>query len=168
MKYVTKGALGALLLGSVAFVAASPASAGVSVGVTIGIPGVAVGVVGGDCDDYYEPPWGYPDDYCEYDLWDQPVYYDGTWFSGPFYVDYDEDDYPMYYINGEWVYDEWDGPRPTVWAWGSPGFMLWTGRSHFGHHRWRFGHHNNWVIHHNNHPHHGGGHGGGNVFELER
>src|ERR1700741_786602 len=165
MKSMTKGALGALLLGSVAFVAASPASAGgVSVGVGIGLPGVTVAVPGVNvdvdgCDDYYEPPWGYPDDYCNYDLWDEPVYYNGTWYSGPFYVDYDEDDVPMYWINGEWVYDEWNGPRPRVWSLGSPGFVLWAGRSHFGRHVWVFGGHN-WVFRHGSHPHFGGGHGG--------
>src|SRR3954464_7809926 len=25
--------------------------------------------------DYYDPPWGYPPDYCLYQTWNDPVYY---------------------------------------------------------------------------------------------
>src|ERR1041384_4753756 len=39
------------------------------------------------CDyyDYYEPPWGYPPDYCNYQVWTDPVYYGGLWYGGPIY-----------------------------------------------------------------------------------
>src|SRR5262245_52736331 len=33
--------------------------------------------------DYYTPPWGFPPDYCRYQLWNQPVYFGGSWYSGP-------------------------------------------------------------------------------------
>jgi hypothetical protein len=35
--------------------------------------------------DYYAPPWGYPPDYCRYQIWNQPVFYGGFWYGGPIY-----------------------------------------------------------------------------------
>src|SRR4051812_22010104 len=39
------------------------------------------------CDyyDYYNPPWGYPPDYCNYQVWQEPIYVGGAWYEGPIY-----------------------------------------------------------------------------------
>ena len=160
MKLVTTSTL-ALLLGSAALIATAPASARPSLNVSAG-PTLAA--YNDNCDDYYEPPWGYPEDYCNYDLWDQPICYDGVWYSGPFYIDYDEDDVPMYWMYDDWVYAD-ACRRPAVWGWGSPGFVFWQGWSHFHHHNWFWGGHTNWWFRHRVHPHwhwnHPWGHGHG-------
>ena len=153
MKFANTSAL-ALLLGTAAFFVA-PASAGTSVSVSVGPVGIAV--AGSDCDDYYEPPWGYPPDYCNYEVYDQPVYVGGVWYRGPIYWRYDNG-VRVFWVNGAWRRHEWVGPMPRHWRWGHRGFMTWHGKTHFGRHSWVIGGHNNW------HPRHGGhggdGHGG--------
>ena len=66
--------------------------------------------------DYYNPPWGYPPDYCNYQVWQQPVYVGGLWYSGPiYYRDFDGD--RMFWLNGGWHRDEWRGERPGHIDW---------------------------------------------------
>jgi hypothetical protein len=158
MKLSKISTLGALMLGSVAFLATAPASAGTSVSVSIGAVGVAVG---DDCDDYYEPPWGYPSDYCNYDVYEEPIYVDGIWYQGPIYWRMDNG-IRVFWINGHWRRNMWVGPLPRHWRWGRHGFVRWGGWTHGHKHMWGFGHgHHNWHWHHNG-GHGGGGGGGGN------
>ena len=66
-----------------------------------------------DCD-YYTPPWGYPSDYCRYQVWNQPVYYGGVWFDGPIYYRTNAG-VNWFWLNGNWRRDEWRGPsRPMI------------------------------------------------------
>lgn len=79
MKKITKFALGALMLAGTAVGIAQPASAGVSVGIGIGIPGPA----------YYGPAYACDPYYNDYDAYgcgayySGPVFIDGAWFNGP-------------------------------------------------------------------------------------
>jgi hypothetical protein len=63
--------------------------------------------------DYYSPPWGYPQDYCNYGLWYDPIYYSGSWYSGPIYYRRFAG-YNWYWLHGEWRRDQWNGPRPRI------------------------------------------------------
>lgn len=82
----------------------------------------------GDCD-YYTPPWGYPDDYCDYDIWNQPVYFGGSWYSGPIYYRYSSG-IPYFWLNGSWRRDQWRGPRPRSFDWGRGHNVRWSGEVH--------------------------------------
>ena len=62
---------------------------------------------GNSCD-YYNPPWGFPTDYCNYQLWYEPVYYGGSWYSGPFYYR-NFGGYNQFWLNGGWRRDNWRG-----------------------------------------------------------
>jgi hypothetical protein len=63
--------------------------------------------------DYYNPPWGYPADYCRYQTWNEPVYYGGIWYSGPiYYRNYAGANW--FWLNGDWRRDEWRGQRPAI------------------------------------------------------
>jgi hypothetical protein len=74
--------------------------------------------------DYYNPPWGYPPDYCNYQVWTQPVYVGGLWYGGPiYYRDFGGD--RMFWLNGGWRRDEWRGERPGNIDWGRN--MRWNG-----------------------------------------
>lgn len=74
--------------------------------------------------DYYNPPWGYPPDYCNYNVWYEPVYFGGLWYSGPiYYRDFGGE--RMFWLNGDWHRDEWRGSRPAHIDWGHN--MRWTG-----------------------------------------
>ena len=74
--------------------------------------------------DYYDPPWGYPPDYCDYNVWYQPVYVGGLWYSGPiYYRDFGGD--RMFWLNGGWHRDEWRGERPAHIDWSRN--MRWAG-----------------------------------------
>jgi hypothetical protein len=74
--------------------------------------------------DYYEPPWGYPPDYCAYQVWQEPIYVGGLWYSGPiYYRSYDGD--RQYWLNGGWRRDEWRGSRPGRIDWSRN--MRWNG-----------------------------------------
>src|SRR5712671_4067606 len=76
--------------------------------------------------DYYTPPWGYPPDFCSYQLWNEPVFFGGSWFSGPiYYRDYGGS--RSYWLNGGWRHDEWRGARPGGIDWGRNGNTRWTG-----------------------------------------
>ncbi len=77
--------------------------------------------------DYYDAPWGYPQDYCNYQTWSEPVYYGGLWYGGPIY-------YRAYgganwfWLNGGWRRDEWRGSRPGYIDWGRNRY--WRGELH--------------------------------------
>jgi hypothetical protein len=79
MKNIKKIALGALMLAGTAVGFSQPASAGVSVGIGIGIPGPA----------YYGPAYACEPYYDSYDpygcgaYYSGPVFIDGVWFNGP-------------------------------------------------------------------------------------
>ena len=81
--------------------------------------------------DYYTPPWGYPSNFCDYDLWYEPVYYGGYWYSGPIYSQYA---YGAHYfcLNGDWRTDEWRGTRPRDIDWGHGRNIRWSGEVHHG------------------------------------
>lgn len=77
-----------------------------------------------DAYDYYDPPWGYPPDYCNYNVWYEPVYVGGLWYSGPvYYRDFGGE--RMFWLNGGWHHDEWRGARPAHIDWGRN--MRWAG-----------------------------------------
>jgi hypothetical protein len=146
-------ALGAMLLGTAVFSATTPAGAAVSVNVQAGPVAVAVA---GECDDYYAPPWGYPSNYCDYEIWDEPVYVGGVWYRGPIYWRMDND-VRVFWINGRWHRHAWVGPLPVSFAWGRQGFVSWHGKSFHGKHVWRFGSRHNWRGRHRGHGHNGHG-----------
>lgn len=75
--------------------------------------------------DYYSPPWGYPSDYCQYQLWNEPVFYSGTWYSGPIYYR-TVGGANWFWLNGNWRRDEWRGARPRI-DWNRGGNVFWRG-----------------------------------------
>jgi hypothetical protein len=74
--------------------------------------------------DYYNPPWGYPPDYCAYQIWQEPIYYGGLWYSGPIYYRSFGGE-RLFWLNGGWRHDEWRGARPGHIDWGRN--MRWNG-----------------------------------------
>lgn len=110
MKGFLKTAFAATLLSATAF-STAPAQAGVSIGLSFGLPG-AVGFSydsGGYCDD-----WGCPDEYWDMPVYYGPVYFEGRWVNGPLYYR-DWRGERMYWIRGGWRRDTWRGPRPHWW-----------------------------------------------------
>ncbi|MDE1937699.1 MAG: hypothetical protein KGI68_01645 [Alphaproteobacteria bacterium] len=112
MKRSAKLALGAMLLAGAAFAVTTPAAAGVSFGVGIG---VGPGYYGPDnygppvnCNPYsrfYDPYYcGYYDDYDG-----PPLFIDGAWFYGGRYRDYDG--HREYWMHDRWSRgdDGWHG-----------------------------------------------------------
>jgi hypothetical protein len=100
MKTLLKSALAAaVLLGTTATIT-QPASAGVSVGITL--PGVYVspygpGYVAYDSDYYYDP-----------------IYIGGAWYHGPYRWQMRNGE-RMFYVNGGWHRNEWrNGPMPST------------------------------------------------------
>ncbi|HTT85582.1 MAG TPA: hypothetical protein VMF67_19050 [Rhizomicrobium sp.] len=81
MNTFKKIAVGALMLAGATLGVAVPANAGVAVGVTVGTPGVAVGV-GNPC----FKPYRFRPAYCGYPVYGQPLFVDGVWYRGPVYV----------------------------------------------------------------------------------
>ena len=77
--------------------------------------------------DYYDPPWGYPPDYCAYQVWEEPIYVAGLWYSGPIYYRSFGGE-RLFWLNGGWRHDEWYGPRPGRIDWGRN--MRWSGPLH--------------------------------------
>jgi hypothetical protein len=80
--------------------------------------------------DYYSPPWGYPSDYCQYQLWNEPVFYSGSWYSGPIYYR-NVGGANWFWLNGNWRRDEWRGARPRI-DWNRGGNVFWRGDIHRG------------------------------------
>ena len=82
-----------------------------------------------DCD-YYSPPWGYPDNYCQYQVWNQPVFYGGIWYGGPiYYRTYSGANW--YWLQGGWRRDNWRGARPRI-DWNRGGNRQWRGEMRRG------------------------------------
>ncbi len=152
-------ALAALMLGGAAIAMATPAAAHTDVGISFGF-GMPYGDSYGPCDyyDYYDapPPWGMPSDYCDYDIYDQPVFWGGEWYRGPIYYRMDRGE-RVYWLNGGWRHDEWRGARPGRIDWDD------RGRDHYrgGAHGWNGGGHDWHGGDHGGHDWHGSDHGGG-------
>jgi hypothetical protein len=82
-----------------------------------------------DCD-YHSPPWGYPADYCRYQVWNQPVFHGGVWYGGPiYYRTYGGVNW--YWLYGDWRRDSWRGARPRL-DWNRGGNQRWRGKIHRG------------------------------------
>ncbi|MDE1937698.1 MAG: hypothetical protein KGI68_01640 [Alphaproteobacteria bacterium] len=117
MKRFGKVALGALMLAGAAALTATPASAGVDVGISFGWGGPGYMPFSNPCDyyDYYDepPPWGLPPDYCEYPVYFEPVYYGGYWYRGPIYYRWSGGE-RLYWLNGGWRHDNWRGGRADI------------------------------------------------------
>jgi hypothetical protein len=117
MKRFGKVALGALMLAGATALTATPASAGVDVGISFGWGGPDYMPFSNPCDyyDYYDepPPWGLPPDYCEYPVYFEPVYYDGYWYRGPIYYRWSGGE-RLYWLNGGWRHDNWRGGRADI------------------------------------------------------
>lgn len=178
MKHVWKLTAAAAAMAGSALFASAPAEA-FGVGISIGVPGIHVGIgvpgaigydihSGGFCD-----RWGCPDGYWDYPVWYGPVYYGGGWYQGPvYYRDYDGARW--FWIHGDWHRDEWVGPRPGWWSssyyygpalgfeyYHDHGFYIsshyWDYWHAHGGYDWERAHHVDWRG-----DYHGGfGHGGG-------
>ena len=75
--------------------------------------------------DYYTPPWGYPSDYCRYQIWSDPVYSGGIWYGGPIYFrTYGGTNW--FWLNNGWRRNEWRGARPRI-DWSRGGNRYWSG-----------------------------------------
>ena len=79
--------------------------------------------------DYYTPPWGYPPDYCRYQIWSEPVYVGGIWYGGPIYYGLFWGA-PWFWVNGSWWRDEWRGERPNHHDWNRGDHKRWDGEKH--------------------------------------
>jgi len=151
MKLLTKAALGALAVSTLALGTATPADARVVIGIGIGAP------------------WGYPAGACGA-YWYQPVYVGSVWYQGPICYRWSHG-HRLFWLHGGWHAHAWHGPMPRHFNWGHHGFVRWNGHGH-GHngHGWHNGHighhgghggHNGHIGHHGGHGHNGGGHNGG-------
>jgi hypothetical protein len=123
MEKFAKAALGAFMLAAGVFAFAAPASA--QVGISFGFgDGFAVF---DSCDyyDYYDqaPPWGLPDDYCDYPLYFEPVFFDGLWYRGPIFYRWTHG-HRVFWLNGGWREDGRRGAPPPAIAWENRGGPL--------------------------------------------
>jgi hypothetical protein len=111
MKTTLKVTAAVLALAGASLLGTGPASAGVSFGITVGVPNAVVvdADSGGYCDE-----WGCPDEYWDMPVWYGPVYYDGRWFNGPVYYR-DFGGQRLFWVRGGWRRDGWRGPRPSWW-----------------------------------------------------
>ena len=80
MKSLSKIAFAASMLASLA-IGMSDASAGVTVGMTVGAPVVKVRV-GDSC----FQPYRFRPAYCAFPMYGEPIFVDGVWYCGPIYV----------------------------------------------------------------------------------
>jgi hypothetical protein len=88
------------MLAGAALVTTAPASAGVSVGVTVGVPGVVV-AGGNPCNRRFR----FRPAYCGYPVYGRPLFVDGVWYREPIYVRT---------VRGErffWVHNRWERDR---------------------------------------------------------
>jgi hypothetical protein len=116
MKFHTKMALGAILLGAAMASVMPPADAGVSVSIGVGPrPAVWYGPPG-PCGHFryrYGAPWRN----CGFPVSHAPIFVDGRWYHGPFY--YREfHGRRWYWIRGDWRRDEWHGGWRGKAQWG--------------------------------------------------
>ncbi len=146
MKTIVKAMLGALMLAGASVGLAQPASAYVDVGISFGFGDGTYGFDPCDYYDYYDepPPWGLPDDYCDYPVWFEPVFFGGSWYRGPIYYRWTHGR-RMFWLNGNWREDGWRGPRPARITWNDRGAHVRGYRPGIGFHGggrdWRDGHH---------------------------
>ena len=111
MKFSWKLGCAVAALATASLFAGTPASAGVDVGISIGVPGISFDYnSGGYCDEF-----GCPDEYWGYPVFYGPVYWGGRWYRGPLYYRYSNGDY-WYWVHGGWRRDQWRGPRPAWWG----------------------------------------------------
>ena len=105
MKTITKLAFGAAMLVSAAATTAAPANAGVSIGLSVGVPGVGIAYAN-PC---YRPYW-YRPAYCGYQVYGQPIFVDGGWYRGPvYYRTYGGERY--FWLHNQWTRDRDDFHR---------------------------------------------------------
>ena len=125
MRFLAKAAVGALLLAGASMAGAAPAAAQADFGVSFGSDDPAYGFDPCDYYDYYDepPPWGMPDEYCDYPVWFEPVFFDGLWYRGPIYYRWTHG-HRHYWLNGGWRDDTWTGPRPSHIVWNDHGAHL--------------------------------------------
>jgi len=150
MRRFGKMALAALMVAGAGAALSTPAAARTDIGISFGFgyPGYANF---GPCDyyNYYNapPPWGLPPNYCDYDVYYEPVFWGGEWYRGPIYYRWVHGG-RVFWLNGGWRHDEWRGQRPMRIEWRERGreHMRWNG----GHH-WDGGH--NWGGYHGHHGH---------------
>jgi len=120
MKSLSKAIVGALMLAGASLSATSSASAYFDAGISFGDPDYNFD----PCDyyDYYDeaPPWGLPQDYCDYPVYFEPVYFGGSWYRGPIYYRWTHGR-RLFWLNGGWREDGWRGPRPGRIAWNHRG-----------------------------------------------
>lgn len=107
MKTLSKLAIGAAMLASAATAFAVPASAGVRVGVTVGVPGIAVRV-GDAC----MRPFRFRPAYCGYPVYGRPLFVDGAWYRGPVYVR-SVSGVRYFWVRNGWVRDRVEFHRAT-------------------------------------------------------
>jgi hypothetical protein len=120
MKTIAKLALGALMLTGTAAATAAPADAGVRVGISVGVPGIAVGY-GNPC---YRP-YAYRPGYC-YPAYSQPLFIDGGWYREPV---------NFRYYGGQryfWIHNGWQRDRDD-WHHDRDGHGDWNGGRGDGH-----------------------------------
>lgn len=148
MNTIAKLTLGGLMLAGAAAATTAPADAGVSVGVNLGVPGIAVGYgYGNPC--YrpyaYRPGWcgGYP-------VYGAPLYINGGWYAGPAYY--------RYYGGARyfWIHDRWIADRDDFHR----GYDGWyRGRDWHADHGWYGDHDRGRNNHEGWHGQHDGGDG---------
>jgi hypothetical protein len=132
MKRFGKFAIGALMAGSAALAITTPAAARASIGISFGfgLPGYASF---GPCDYYHyydaPPPWGLPPNYCDDDVYFQPVFWDGEWYRGPIYYRW-EDGERVFWLNGRWRRAEWRH-HPYNVEWREHGREYFRGDHHY-------------------------------------
>jgi hypothetical protein len=135
MKFLSSAILGAVMVASLA----APASAQVDFGLSFGEPDTAFQPC--DYSDYYDeaPPWGLPEDYCDYPVYFEPVYFGGSWYRGPIYYRWTHGR-RLFWLNGGWREDGWRGPRPGRITWSHRGGHFRGGPGNGWHGReWRGG-----------------------------
>jgi len=124
MKSYLKTMMAAAVIGIGAFGVAAPANAGVSFGVSVGVPTYYYGsgyYPPGPCDDYNY----YYDGDCGYAMYDGPIYVNGAWITGPHYYRW-YDGEPVFWYRGGW--HNWRGWRGVNYGWNHYEGYGWHGR----------------------------------------
>lgn len=122
MKLTAKAALGALMFAGASIALAAPASAQVDFGISFGYGDGLSGFDPCDYYDYYDapPPWGLPEDYCDYPVYFEPVFFDGYWYRGPIYYRWYHGR-RVFWLNGGWRETHWNGSPPGHIRWENRG-----------------------------------------------
>jgi hypothetical protein len=122
MKIYAKTLLSALMLAGASFAFSAPAAAQVDFGISFGYGDGFTGFDPCDYYDYYDepPPWGLPDDYCDYPVYYEPVFFDGYWYRGPIYYRWNHGR-RVFWLNGGWRDTHWSGSPPQHIRWENRG-----------------------------------------------